>query len=257
MPKSVLIVDDASFMRALLSDILTEEGFTVAAQAADGRSAIELFATHRPDVVTLDVNMPHVDGHSALEAMRRTDPEARVVMVTTTDQDAAIKKALLAGARDYLTKPFKRHHVVATLGRILRDDGTPQTFLEELVAWHELGEMLARNDLISTETLAARRAEVRDGTGPRNLLEALRLHADVGEEDLLEAYETGHKEVSLAFLLLRGKVVTLEQLRCALVILRRTGKNLGFTLVELGFCDKAALGEAMRKVPPSRLSIGE
>jgi hypothetical protein len=127
--------------------------------------------------------------------------------------------------------------------------------MEELVAWYELGEILLRNDLITQETLTARREEVKRGDH-RNLFEAMQASGEVMEDDLRDAFEAGHKEVSMAFLLMKTKVVTMAQLRCAFVMMRKTNKKLGFTLMELGFCDKDAVAEAMKLVPPSRFTSG-
>jgi two-component system chemotaxis response regulator CheY len=253
MGKRVLIVDDAGFMRTLLKDIRGDEGFEIAGEASDGQMGVQLYDELRPDLVTMDVNMPKLDGRDALEAIRKLDPQARVVMVTTAGQDEIIKRTLLAGARDFIIKPFKKHQVVTTLNKVFKDNGTAASFMEELVAWYELGEMLLRNDVIQPEVLAAKREEVKQG-GFRNLFEALVGTDVVSEDDLRDAYEAGHKEVSMAFLLMKTKVVTMEQLRCAFVMMRKTNKKLGFTLMELGFCDQAQVGEAMKLVPPSRFT---
>jgi two-component system, chemotaxis family, chemotaxis protein CheY len=255
MAKRVLIVDDAGFMRSLLKDILTDEGFEVVGQATDGQMGVDMYQELRPDLVTMDVNMPKLDGRDALEAILKVDATARVVMVTTAGQDEIIKRTLIAGARDFIIKPFKKHQVVQTINRIIKDNGTPQSFMEELVSWYELGEILLRSDLITQEVLTARREEVKRGEH-RNLFEAFQASGEVMEDDLRDAFEAGHKEVSMAFLLMKTKVVTMTQLRCAFVMMRKTNKKLGFTLMELGFCDKDAVAEAMKLVPPSRFTSG-
>lgn len=254
MAKRVLIVDDAGFMRSLLKDILSDEGFEIVGEAADGEAGVQMYEELRPDMVTMDVNMPKLDGRDALEAILKIDASARVVMVTTAGQDEIIKRTLLAGARDFVIKPFKKHQVVTTFNRILKDNGTPQSFMEELVAWYELGEMLLRNDVITQDVLTAQRERVRSDEGPKNLFEALSGTDLLTEDDLRDAYEAGHKEVSMAFLLLKTKVVTMSQLRCAFVMMRKTNKKLGFTLMELGFCDQSQVAEAMKLVPPSRFT---
>lgn len=254
MAKRVLIVDDAGFMRSVLKDILTSEGFDVAGEAEDGEMGVRMYQELRPDLVTMDVNMPKLDGREALEAILRSDPAARVIMVTTAGQEEIIQRTLLAGARDFIIKPFKKHHVTSTVRRILKDNGTPQSLMEELVAWYDLGEILLRSDLITPELLAAKRELVRSGTGPRNLFDAFKGSGEVSEDELIDAFESGHKEVTLGFLLIKMKRIAIEQLRCAFVMMRKTNKKLGFTLIELGFCDKDAIAEAMKQVPPSRLS---
>ena len=254
MGKRVLIVDDAGFMRSLLKDILHDEGFEVVGEATDGEMGVSLYQELKPDLVTMDVNMPKLDGRDALDAILKFDPAARVIMVTTAGQDDIIKRTLLMGARDFIIKPFKKFQVVTTLNRIIKDNGTQQSFMEELVAWYDLGETLLRNDIITPDVLAAKREQVRKGEGPRNLYEAFQDSDVVSEDDLRDAFEAGHKEVSMAFLLLKTKVVTMAQLRCAFVMMRKSNKKLGFTLMELGFCDKDAVANAMKAVPPSRFS---
>src|SRR5947209_5572289 len=107
MGKRVLIVDDAGFMRSLLKDILTEEGFEVVGEATDGQMGVAMYQQLQPDLVTMDVNMPKMDGTDALDAILKADAQARVVMVTTAGQDNLIKRTLLIGARDFIIKPFK------------------------------------------------------------------------------------------------------------------------------------------------------
>ncbi|HEY9724292.1 MAG TPA: response regulator [Oscillatoriaceae cyanobacterium] len=253
MGKRVLIVDDAGFMRSLLKDILGDEGFEVVGEATDGQMGVALQAELKPDLITMDVNMPKLDGRDALEAILKNDRQAKVIMVTTAGQDDIIKRTLLAGARDFVIKPFKKAQVVNTVNRVLKDNGTPMGFMEELVGWYELGEILLRNDLIQPDVLAGKRDTVRKGEA-RNLFEALQTGGEVTEEDLRDAFEAGHKEVSMAFLLMKTKVVTANQLRCAFVMMRKTNKKLGFTLMELGFADKDQVAEAMKLVPPSRFT---
>lgn len=253
MAKKVLICDDAGFMRSLLKDILTSEGFEVAGEAVDGAMGVQMYGDLRPDMVTMDVNMPKLDGRDALEAILKLDSAARVIMVTTAGQDEIIKRTLLAGARDFIIKPFKKHQVVTTVRRVIKDNGTPQTFMEELVAWHELGEMLLRADLATPEVLTAARDLVKKGDAI-NLFEALKDSGSVDEQDLRDTLESGHKEVSMAFLMMKTKAVQMNQLRTAFVMMRKQGKKLGFTLMELNFATKDQVAEAMKLVPPSRFT---
>jgi two-component system chemotaxis response regulator CheY len=254
MAKKVLIVDDAGFMRSLLKDILTSEGFEVVGEATDGAMGVSMYAELRPDLVTMDVNMPKLDGRDALEKiLKEVDANAKVIMVTTAGQDEIIKRTLLVGARDFVIKPFKKHQVVTTLNRIIKDNGTPASFMEELVAWHELGEMLLRNDLLTPDVLAKAREEVKSGTFT-NLFEALKADGTVDTQDLIDTLDAGHKEVSMAFLLMKTRVVTMQQLRTAFVMMRKSSKKLGFSLIELGFCNKDQVADAMKLVPPSRFT---
>lgn len=253
MARRVLIVEDAGFMRSLLVDILTSEGFNIVGEAHDGHAGISMFDELRPDLVTMDINMPKLGGREALEAILKFDAAAKVVIISTAGQDEVIKRTLLLGARDFVSKPFKKYQVVDTINRIIKDNGTPQAFMEELVSWFELGEMLLRDFLVEPDVLLEAREAIKRGEAP-NLFESLRKSGAVTEQDLRETLDAGHKEVSLSFMMLKTKVVTMAQLRCAFVMMRRQGKKLGFMLMELGFCSRNQIAEAMKLVPPSRFT---
>lgn len=122
MSHAVLIVDDAEFTRSLLREIVTDLGWTVAAEAADGAAAVALAAELRPDLVLLDITMPVMDGNEALAAILRRDPSAKVVMITALGQKEQVLAAIKLGARDFVIKPFDAERVAATLTRLL---GTP------------------------------------------------------------------------------------------------------------------------------------
>jgi two-component system, chemotaxis family, chemotaxis protein CheY len=120
---AVLIVDDAEFTRSLLREIVTDLGWTVAAEAADGAKAVELHAKLRPDLVLLDITMPVMDGNEALAAILQRDPAAKVVMITALGQKEQVLAAIKLGARDFVIKPFDAERVTATLARLL---GAPE-----------------------------------------------------------------------------------------------------------------------------------
>lgn len=120
MPKTILVVDDAAFMRMMIRDILSREGYAIQ-EAVNGRDAIEKFRDMRPDLVTLDITMPEIDGVEALRAMRQIDPEARVLMVSAMGQQKMIVEALEAGAADFLVKPFQPTKVLHTVKKCLED----------------------------------------------------------------------------------------------------------------------------------------
>lgn len=103
-----LVVDDAAFMRAVLRDILVSNGISTVYEAKDGAAAVEAFRKYRPDVVTMDIIMPEMDGLQALRAILEIDREARVIMVTSVGQEHVIKQAMTLGAKNYLTKPFEK-----------------------------------------------------------------------------------------------------------------------------------------------------
>lgn len=115
----ILVVDDATFMRIVLKDILKNLGYTNIAEAADGLAAVEQYKRLKPDLVTLDVNMPRMDGMQALKQIMSIDPRARVVMVTAVEQRFIVQEAMRAGARDYIVKPFDRAMVATVIERVL------------------------------------------------------------------------------------------------------------------------------------------
>jgi len=119
MSKRVLIADDAAYMREMLRDILTQGGYSVAAEASDGDEAVEGFAEHSPDLVTLDIVMPRKSGLEALREIMQRDPGACVVMCSALGQEALVKDMLAAGARGYLVKPFKPDQVLDVVGKAL------------------------------------------------------------------------------------------------------------------------------------------
>lgn len=117
----ILVVDDASFMRVVLKDLLTSNGLASQIfEAADGVAAVEAYKKYKPDVVTMDVNMPKADGIQALKAIIQFDPRAKVIMVTSVEQKHIVQDAMKAGARDYVVKPFDRSNVAMVMGKVLR-----------------------------------------------------------------------------------------------------------------------------------------
>lgn len=120
MPKTILVVDDAAFMRMMIRDILTRDGYVIQ-EAVNGRDAIEKYRETHPDLVTLDITMPEIDGVEALRAIKQMDPDARVLMVSAMGQQKLIMDALEAGAADFLVKPFQPTKVLQTVKKCLED----------------------------------------------------------------------------------------------------------------------------------------
>lgn len=117
----ILIVDDASFMRTVLKDILKSNGLcNDTIEASDGVEAVRQYIQHKPDLVTMDVNMPKADGLQALKGIMTVNPNARVVMVTSVEQKHIVQDAMKLGARDYIIKPFDKSNVGLILNRALR-----------------------------------------------------------------------------------------------------------------------------------------
>jgi two-component system chemotaxis response regulator CheY len=114
----VMVVDDAAFMRVRAAKLLTDLGHEVI-QAENGREAVDLYASSRPDAVLLDITMPEMDGLAALKEIKQLDPGARVAMVTAMGQQAIVMEAIKAGARDFVLKPFQPARVVAAIENLL------------------------------------------------------------------------------------------------------------------------------------------
>jgi two-component system chemotaxis response regulator CheY len=116
---TVLIVDDASFMRGSLKYIVENAGHEVVGAAKDGQEALKLYRKLRPDVVTLDILMGGTDGLTALKAIMAEDPAAKVIMVTALGQEEKQEEARRLGASGYIRKPFKQTEIVDEIERVL------------------------------------------------------------------------------------------------------------------------------------------
>lgn len=117
----ILVVDDASFMRTVLKDIIKSNGLaTEIIEAGDGVDGVKAYQTNKPNLVTMDVNMPRADGIQALRAIMKIDPTAKVVMVTSVEQKQIVQDAMKLGARDYIVKPFDKTTVGLVLNKVLR-----------------------------------------------------------------------------------------------------------------------------------------
>ena len=123
MANRVLIADDAAFMREMLRDILTDGGYEIVGEAADGNEAVSAFAKHQPDLVTLDIVMPRKSGLEALREIVAAHPSACVVMCSALGQETLVTEALQAGAKDFIVKPFKPDAVLKTLAKVLEKEG--------------------------------------------------------------------------------------------------------------------------------------
>ena len=116
--KRVLIVDDAAFMRVVLKNILVKEGYEVIAEASNGVEAIEKFNEHKPDIVTMDITMPEMDGIVALKEILKIDSKAKVCMVSAMGQESIILESVKNGARDFIVKPFSPEDVLTKMSRL-------------------------------------------------------------------------------------------------------------------------------------------
>jgi len=116
---NVLIVDDAAFMRMMIKDILSKNGLDVSGEAENGVQAVEKYKELKPDLVTMDITMPEMDGITALKEILSADGAARVVMCSAMGQQAMVIEAIQAGAKDFIVKPFKPERVIDAINKTL------------------------------------------------------------------------------------------------------------------------------------------
>jgi len=119
MANKILIVDDAAFMRMMIKDILSKNGFEVVGEANDGSQAIEKYKELKPDLVTMDITMPEMDGITALKEIKKLDGNARVIMCSAMGQQAMVIDAIQAGAKDFIVKPFQADRVIEAIKKTL------------------------------------------------------------------------------------------------------------------------------------------
>lgn len=119
MANKILIVDDAAFMRMMIKDILTKNGFEVVGEANDGAQAIEKYKELNPELVTMDITMPEMDGITALKEIKKIDPNAKVIMCSAMGQQAMVIDAIQAGAKDFIVKPFQADRVIEAIKKTL------------------------------------------------------------------------------------------------------------------------------------------
>ena len=115
----VLVVDDAAFMRKMVSDALTKGGHEVVGEAGNGLEAVAQYQTLKPEVTTLDITMPEKDGLAALKEIIALDPGARVIMCSALGQESKVLESIKAGARDFVVKPFQADRVIEAVGKAL------------------------------------------------------------------------------------------------------------------------------------------
>ena len=116
--KKVLIIDDAAFMRMSLRMILEKKGFQVIGEAENGLVGVRKFKELQPDIVTMDITMPEMDGISAIKAIKQLDSGAKIVVISAIGQAPYVKEAVMSGAAGFILKPFKEDHVVETLSKL-------------------------------------------------------------------------------------------------------------------------------------------
>ncbi len=117
--KNILLVDDAAFMRMMLKDILTKNGYTVIGEAENGAKAIEKFAELKPTLVIMDITMPEMDGIQAARAIKTSDSNALIIMCSAMGQQAMVIESIQAGARDFIVKPFQPDRVLEAVKKVI------------------------------------------------------------------------------------------------------------------------------------------
>ena len=119
MAHTVLVCDDAIFMRTMIADILAQAGFEVVGEAESGVQAIEKYRQLKPDLVTMDIVMPDMGGIDAVREICREDPDAKVLMCSAMGQQALVVEAIQAGAKDFIVKPFQPSRVLEAVQRVI------------------------------------------------------------------------------------------------------------------------------------------
>ena len=119
MAKSILICDDAAFMRMMIKDILTKNGYDVAGEAENGLKAIEKYNETKPDLVMMDITMPEMNGIEALKKIKETDSAANIIMCSAMGQQAMVIESIQSGAKDFIVKPFQPDRVLEAVKKAI------------------------------------------------------------------------------------------------------------------------------------------
>ena len=119
MAKNILICDDAAFMRMMIKDILTKNGYNIAGEAENGLKAVEKYNETKPDLVLMDITMPEMDGIQALKQIKSADPSAAVIMCSAMGQQAMVIEAIQSGAKDFIVKPFQAERVLESVKKVV------------------------------------------------------------------------------------------------------------------------------------------
>jgi two-component system, chemotaxis family, chemotaxis protein CheY len=116
---NILIVDDAAFMRMMIKDILTKNGYVVVGEAENGLKAVEKFKEHSPDLVIMDITMPEMDGIQAVKQIKALNSAAKIIMCSAMGQQAMVIESIQAGARDFIVKPFQADRVIEAVKKVV------------------------------------------------------------------------------------------------------------------------------------------
>ena len=119
MAKNILICDDAAFMRMMIKDILTKNGYNVVGEAENGAKGVEKYNELKPDLVLMDITMPEMDGIAALKAIKASDAGASVIMCSAMGQQAMVIESIQSGAKDFIVKPFQADRVIEAVKKVV------------------------------------------------------------------------------------------------------------------------------------------
>ena len=119
MAKNILICDDAAFMRMMIKDILTKNGYNVAGEAENGLRAVDKYKELSPELVLMDITMPEMDGIQALKEIKKLDAGAKVIMCSAMGQQAMVIESIQAGAKDFIVKPFQAERVIEAVKKVI------------------------------------------------------------------------------------------------------------------------------------------
>lgn len=119
MAKNILICDDAAFMRMMIKDILTKNGYNVVGEAENGLKAVEKYSETKPDLVLMDITMPEMDGIQALKKIKELDSGATVIMCSAMGQQAMVIESIQSGAKDFIVKPFQADRVIEAVKKAI------------------------------------------------------------------------------------------------------------------------------------------
>ena len=119
MGKNILICDDAAFMRMMIKDILSKNGYNVVGEAENGAIAVEKFNELKPDLALMDITMPEMDGIEALKKIKANDPNASIIMCSAMGQQAMVIESIQAGAKDFIVKPFQADRVLEAVKKVI------------------------------------------------------------------------------------------------------------------------------------------
>ena len=119
MAKTILLVDDAAFMRMMLKDILTKNGYEIVGEAENGLKAVEQYKALKPKLVIMDITMPEMNGIQATKSIKEFDGDAIVVMCSAMGQQSMVVESIQAGARDFIVKPFQHDRVLEAVAKVI------------------------------------------------------------------------------------------------------------------------------------------